>query len=145
MKNELILLPMLGMMLLTAVVWFVLYAQRIPAMRKAGKPAQAYTTPDKCVDLLPEAVNYSANNFKNLFELPVLFYALCLYLYVTATAGTIDVFAAWLFVLFRVVHSVIHCTSNIVMARFLTYGAAALALWFMLGRALWGVYQAALV
>ena len=136
---------MLGMIVLTAVVWFVLYARRIPAMRKAGRPVQTYTTPEKAVGLLPDEVNYPAYNFKNLFELPVLFYVLCLYFYVTATAGTAEVFAAWLFLLFRVVHSVIHCTANIVMARFLTYCAAAFALWFMLGRALWGVYLTALV
>ena len=53
MMNEQILMPMLGMMLLTAVVWFVLYARRLPAMRKVGKPAQAYTTPDKGAELLP--------------------------------------------------------------------------------------------
>lgn len=145
MRNEQILLPMLGMMVLTAVVWFVLYARRIPAMRKAGKPAQTYTTPDRSVELLPEEVSYPAYNFKNLFELPVLFYALCLYLYVTATADSVDVVAAWLFFLFRAVHSAIHCTVNIVMARFLAYSAAALALWFMLGRAVWGVFQAALI
>ena len=145
MRNEQILLPMLGMILLTAVVWFVLYARRIPAMRKARKPAQVYTTPDKVMELLPEEVSYPAHNFKNLFELPVLFYVLCLYFYVTATAGTAEVFAAWLFLLFRVVHSAIHCTANIVMARFLTYCAAAFALWFMLGRALWGVYLTALI
>ena len=145
MRNEQILLPMLGMILLTAVVWFVLYARRIPAMRKARKPAQVYTTPDKVMELLPEEVSYPAHNFKNLFELPALFYVLCLYFYVTATAGTAEVFAAWLFLLFRVVHSAIHCTANIVMARFLTYCAAAFALWFMLGRALWGVYLTALI
>jgi hypothetical protein len=144
MSNEQILMPMLGMMFLTAVVWFVLYARRIPAMRKAGKPVQTYTTPDKSVALLPEEISYPSNNFKNLFELPVLFYALCLYLYVTATAQSLDVFAAWLFLLFRVIHSAIHCTVNIVMARFLAYCAAALALWFMLGRALWGIFQTGL-
>ena len=145
MRNEQILLPMLGMMVLTAVVWFVLYARRLPAMRKAGKPAQAYTTPDKAVGYLPEEISYPSNNFKNLFELPVLFYALCLYLFVTDSAESVDVFAAWLFLLFRIIHSAIHCTVNIVMARFLAYCAAALALWFMLGRAIWGVFQAALV
>lgn len=139
MSNEFILLPMLGMMVLTAVVWFVLYARRIPAMRRAGKPTQAYTTPDKGAALLPEEVSYPANNFKNLFELPVLFYALCLYLYVTATVGVADVMAAWLFLMFRIVHSAIHCTVNIVILRFAAYSAAALALWFMLGRAVWGV------
>lgn len=145
MRNEQILLPMLGMMVLTAVVWFVLYARRIPAMRRAGKSAQTYTTPDKVIGVLSDEVNFPAYNFKNLFELPVIFYALCLYFYVTATAESVDVFAAWLFLLFRVIHSVIHCTANIVMARFLTYVAASLALWFMLGRAVWGVYLTALV
>jgi hypothetical protein len=138
MSNEFILLPMLGMMALTAVVWFVLYARRIPAMRRAGKPAQTYTTPDAVVGLLPEEVSYPANNFKNLFELPVLFYGLCLYLYASATVGVADVVAAWLFLLFRIIHSAIHCTVNIVMARFIAYCAGALVLWFMLGRAIWG-------
>ena len=134
MSNEQILLPMLGMMVLTAVVWFVLYAKRIPAMRRAGKPTQAYTTPDKGAAFLPEEVSYPANNLRNLFELPVLFYALCLYLYVTSSAGSADVIAAWLFLVFRIVHSAIHCTVNIVIMRFAAYSAAALALWFMLGR-----------
>jgi len=137
-NDELILQPMLGMMALTAIVWLVMYAKRIPAMKKAGVPVQAYTTPDKAVELLPEAVNNSANNFKNLFELPVLFYGLCLFLYVTDGVDTGYVIAAWLFLAFRIAHSFIHCTSNIVMLRFYLYLAAALALWFMLGRALAG-------
>ncbi|MCP5089965.1 MAG: hypothetical protein GY949_03480 [Gammaproteobacteria bacterium] len=136
MSKELILQPMLGMMGLTAVVWFVLYAKRIPAMKKAGVPVQSYTTPDKTHELLPENVNYPANNFKNLFELPVLFHGLCLYLYVTASVDTAYLVAAWLFFAFRVAHSVVHCTANIVMLRFYLYAAAALALWFMLGRAI---------
>ena len=141
MRNEQILLPMLGMMVLTAVVWFVLYARRLPAMRRAGKPAQEYTIPEKGVGLLPESISYPSNNFKNLFELPVLFYALCLYLYVTATVERPDVIAAWVFFGFRVVHSAIHCTVNIVVARFLAYCVAAFALWFMLARAVIGAFQ----
>lgn len=136
MNNELILQPMLGMMVLTAIVWFVMYAKRIPAMQKARVPAQTYTTPEKITELLPEPVNYSAYNLKNLFELPVLFYALCLLLYVTDAVDTISVIAAWLFFAFRVLHSFVHCTSNVVMLRFYLYSAAALALWFMLGRTL---------
>lgn len=142
MNDELILQPMLGMMLLTAIVWFVMYAKRIPAMKRARVPVQAYTTPDKAVELLPEAVNNSANNFKNLFELPVLFYGLCLFLYVTGGVDTGHLIAAWLFLAFRIAHSFIHCTSNIVILRFYLYLAAALALWLMLGRALAGIMLA---
>ncbi|NNC56749.1 MAG: hypothetical protein HKO12_04270 [Woeseiaceae bacterium] len=135
MNNELILQPMLGMMVLTAIVWFVMYAKRIPAMQKARMPVQTYTTPDKAAELLPDSVNYSAYNLKNLFELPVVFYALCLLLYVTQAVDMTYVIAAWLFFGFRVLHSFVHCTSNVVILRFYLYLAAALALWFMLGRA----------
>jgi hypothetical protein len=127
---------MLGMMALTAIVWFVMYARRIPTMRKARLPAQTYTIPETISQHLPEAVNYPANNLKNLFELPVLFYALCLYLYVAGHVDQIYVLAAWLFFILRVLHSIVHCTRNIVMLRFYLYSAAALVLWFMLGRAL---------
>ena len=127
---------MLGTMALTAIVWFVMYARRIPAMRKAGLPAQTYTIPETISRHLPESVSYAANNLKNLFELPVLFYALCLYLYVAGHVDQIYVLAAWLFFMFRVLHSIVHCTRNIVMLRFYLYSAASLALWFMLARAL---------
>ncbi len=135
MNAELILQPVIGMMLLTAVVWIVLFLKRIPAMQASGLPTQTWTTPDKTVEILTESVNNPANNFKNLFELPVVFYALCLVLFVTNSVDVIHVAAAWTFVGFRVLHSVIHCTVNIVMARFLCYLAASLALWFMLARA----------
>ena len=138
MDTNLILQPMLAMMALTAVVWVVLYARRIPAMKRARKPVQVYTTPDRVIEYLPESVNYPAHNFKNLCELPVLFYGLCLYLEVTATVDATYVATAWSFVVFRVLHSLVHCTSNIVMLRFYLYLGGALALWFMLGRALVG-------
>ena len=135
MNAELILQPVIGMMLLTAVVWIVLFSRRIPAMQQSGLPTQTWTTPDKTVEFLTEAVNNPANNFRNLFELPVVFYALCLVLFVTNSVDTTYVVAAWAFLVFRVLHSLIHCTVNIVMARFLCYLGASLALWFMLGRA----------
>lgn len=139
MNNDLILQPVIGMMLLTAAVWLVMFAKRIPAMRQARLPTQTWTTPEKVVELLPETTNYPANNLRNLFELPVIFYALCLVLYVTDKVDNVYLFAAWTFVAFRVLHSLIHCTVNIVMPRFLCYLAASLALWFMLGRAAIGL------
>ncbi len=135
MNGEAIFLPMLSTMMLTAIVWFYMYARRIPAMQRVGLGAQTYTTPDKTVEHLPDEVNYSANNLKNLFEVPVLYYGLCLYLFVSGHVDTAYVIAAWSFFLLRSLHSIVHCTMNIVMLRFVLYSAAALALWFMLARA----------
>ena len=136
MNPEAIFLPMLATMTLTAIVWFYMYARRIPAMRRARVSVQTYTTPDKVTEHLPEDVNYAANNLKNLFEVPVLFYGLCLYLFVSGNVDTAYVVAAWLFFLFRTIHSIVHCTRNIVILRFYLYAGSALALWFILGRAL---------
>ena len=136
MNPEAIFLPMLATMTLTAVVWFYMYARRIPAMHKAGLGVQTYTTPDTVTEYLPDEVNYSANNFKNLCELPILFYGLCLYLFVSGNADMAYVVAAWLFFLSRALHSIVHCTKNIVMLRFYLYAGGAVVLWLMLGRAL---------
>ena len=127
---------MLSVMLLTAAVWVYMYALRIPAMRKARVPVQTYTSPGKVADLLPDSVNYPADNLSNLFELPVIFYALCLYLFVSGSVDTLYVAAACLFFTFRLLHSIVQCTRNIVMTRFYLYMCAALALWFMLIRAI---------
>lgn len=124
------------MMLLTAIVWAYMYARRLTYIKANRIPPQELTTPEKAAGLLPEPVALPANNLRNLLELPVLFYALCLYLYVTGTADNLYVIAAWGFVALRAVHSIIHCTVNIVMLRFLAYFAASLVLWFMLGRVL---------
>ena len=133
---ELILLPVLGMMLLTLIVWVYMYIQRIGYCIRNKIRTQDLTTPDRLAELIPAPVSYSAYNFRNLLELPVLFYVLCLFLYVTKSVDVVYLVAAWIFVALRVVHSVIHCTVNIVMSRFIVYFVSALALWFMLLRVL---------
>ena len=130
-----ILGPFLGMMLLTLVVWLTMYTRRIHFMVTHRIDAQRMTTPERASELIPEPVAGAANNLKNLFELPVLFYALCLYLYVTATADSVDVLMAWGFVGLRTLHSIVHCGPNIVMARFVLYVLASALLWAMLLRA----------
>jgi hypothetical protein len=136
MTGDAIFLPMLATMTLTALVWFYMFVLRIPAMKRARVSVQTYTTPDKVSEILPDEINFSANNLKNLFELPVLYYGLCLYLYVSGNVDIAYVVAAWSFFFFRMLHSIVHCTTNIVVLRFYLYAAAAASLWFMLGRAL---------
>jgi hypothetical protein len=133
-----ILGPFLGMMLLTLAVWLTMYARRIHFMVTHRIDAQRMTTPERVAELIPEPVAGAANNLKNLFELPVLFYALCLYLYVTASADRIDVAMAWSFLVLRALHSVVHCGANIVMRRFVLYALSSLLLWAMLARAAFG-------
>jgi hypothetical protein len=73
----------------------------------------------------------AADNFRNLFELPVLFY---LAIVVAAQTGLVTipvVVLAWLFVVLRVAHSWIQCTYNKVMHRFYVYCAGGTVLWVL--------------
>ena len=91
--------------------------------------------PGALAQLSPAAVSNPSDNLKNLFEIPVLFYALALYLFARGQVDAVYVSTAWIFVVFRALHSAVHCTFNMVMLRFYLYLIATLAVWFMLGRA----------
>jgi hypothetical protein len=43
--------------------------------------------------------------------------------------------AAWVFVVFRALHSAVHCTFNLIMLRFYLYLFSTLAVWFIAIRA----------
>ena len=126
--REAILWPMLAMVGLTLAVWLFLYARRLHWIFTNRISANQLKTPKHRDALIPEDVNYASFNFQNLFELPVIFYALCLVLYVTDSVATMDRVLAWAFVAGRTAHSVVHATFNDVRLRFLAYLFAALAL-----------------
>ena len=135
MQQQAILAPFLAMMVLTLIVWVIMYVRRIAYIVGQRIDPERLKTPEQGASIIPAAISYPAHNLRNLTELPVLFYALCLYLYVTNSVDLSYVVAAWVFVMFRLLHSTVHCTSNQVMHRFRLYMLAALALWFMLLRA----------
>jgi hypothetical protein len=134
MNSLRIFAPFFAMIALTIVVWTYMYARRIPfIVRSKLTPSQL--SPVEFARLSPPPVANPSDNLKNLFELPTVFYALILCLYVTKHVDATYVWAAWLFVGFRVLHSAVHCTCNFVPLRFWLYVAAALLLWFMVVRA----------
>lgn len=127
--------PMFAMIFLTMVVWVYMYVRRIAFLTSANIDSQELIKPGRLAELSPPAVNNPSENFKNLFEMPVLFYALVLYLFVTRQVDGVYLIAAWIFVAFRVAHSAVHCTFNRVMVRFYLYAIASLAVWFIAIRA----------
>ena len=70
----------------------------------------------------------AADNFRNLFEAPVLFYALVAVAIAANHTPTWLALGCWLFVVLRVAHSFIHCTYNRVMHRFAAFGSSFLLL-----------------
>jgi hypothetical protein len=134
MNQSAIFAPFLSTMLLTLIVWFYMYSKRIPLIQKS-KVNPNDLTPAELARISPRSVSNPSDNLKNLFELPTLFYGLVLYLFVTNKVDETYLIAAWIFAAFRVLHSAVHCTVNIVILRFWLYCISALGLWFMVARA----------
>jgi len=132
MGDNAIFLPAVAMAVLTFVVWWRMYATRIAQMKRERIHPQAVATSAQAAAKLTDS--RAADNFRNLFELPVLFY-LALVVAAQAQLSTTAVLVlAWLFVALRVVHSWIQCTYNKVMHRFYVYVTGGMVMW-----TLWGV------
>lgn len=127
MEQSVIFQPILGMIALTFIVWFRLFTTRIPAMYKIGKPADTYKRSDSLGDM-PDKANFAADNFKNLFEVPILFYVLCFGMWMAGLVNDINLYLAWGYVALRALHSYIQCGPNIVMARFRVYALSTIVL-----------------
>jgi hypothetical protein len=135
MAQTAIFAPMFATMLLTLAVWVYMYIRRIRFISRNRISPTDLAVPGALAQLSPPEVSNPSDNFKNLFEMPVLFYVLVLYLFVTSQVDAAYVVAAWIFVGFRALHSAVHCTINIVLLRFYLYLVSTLALWFMAARA----------
>ena len=127
--------PFFATMFLTFLVWLYMYIRRIHFITSSGISPKDMAVPGRFAELSPPEVSNPSDNLKNLFEIPVVFYALALYLFVTGQVDASYVSAAWVFVVFRVLHSAVHSTINVVTLRFYLYLFSTLALWFMAARA----------
>lgn len=121
------LTPILALIVWTFVIWFWMYATRLPAMRAAKLDPAKIKRKDE-LDVLPVKVKQVADNYGHLHEQPTIFYALSLYSHVAGMADPINVALAWAYVGIRIVHSLIQCTSNFVPVRFLVFNLGTLVL-----------------
>jgi hypothetical protein len=78
----------------------------------------------------PQATQF-ANAFGNQFQLPILFYILCILAIITRQADYLFIVLAWLFVISRLVHAYIHTTYNKVEHRGLAFGLGCFTLMIM--------------
>lgn len=113
MNSELILAPMAMQMLLTLLIY-------IPLTRRKKQAAKEGTDLSKVAldnNAWPDEVLKASNNLQNQFQLPVIFYALCLAFMFSNGVSELVLGLAWFFVISRLVHSYVHITSNYVPHR----------------------------
>lgn len=137
MSQQALFAPVLAMMMLTFVVWVYMYVRRIGFITRSRLSPAQLAIPGHLASVSPASVANPSDNFRNLFEMPVLFYALALWLAFMNRVDAAYLVAAWTFVGFRALHSAVHCSVNIVLLRFYLYLVSSLALWFMVARASW--------
>lgn len=117
--------PVVALIAWSLIMLIWLYATRIPAMSKAKlKPGQA-TRAD--MEALPVA-NVAAN-YNHLMEQPTLFYAVCFALqFLGQGDNAINIGLAWLYVVIRIVHSLVQATVNVIVIRFLIFMTGSIVL-----------------
>ena len=122
-----ILAAVLALVVWTLIIWVWMYATRIPAMQKAGIKPQRAQEPDS-LDSLPLSVRQIAYNYNHLMEQPTIFYALAFVTFLAGHENGTTIALAWAYVALRVVHSLIQCTVNNVMARFTVFSISTIVL-----------------
>jgi hypothetical protein len=133
-----ILLPPTALVVLTGFVWLRLGSDRLGEMRSRRIHPQQVATSKQMGETMQNV--RSADNFRNLFEVPVLFYALCAFLAITRLTTLLLLACAWGYVLLRAAHTYVHLTSNKVVRRFQVFVASTIVLYVM-----WGIFAVRLL
>jgi len=117
------LLPAMALVGWTFVMWFWMYATRIPALQQAGVDMDELSRTGAPL-VLPPQVARVADNYNHLHEQPTIFYAVAL---VAQLAGGLDgltIGLGWTYVGLRVVHSLVQATRNVIPIRFAIFSSA---------------------
>jgi hypothetical protein len=133
-----ILLPPTALAFLTGFVWLKLGSDRLGELRTRRIHPQQVATSKQMAEVLQNT--QAADHFRNLFEVPVLFYALCAFLTITKLTTLFLLACAWGYVALRAFHAYIHLTTNKVVRRFQAFVASTIVLFVM-----WGVFAVRLI
>jgi hypothetical protein len=127
MQDTGILSPTFALVALIFLVWMTLFVQRLGHIKRNPPRAEDFATGEAAMRYLAP-VEMPANNLRNLFEMPALYFALVPLLLVTHQAGHVQVVLAWIFVVLRALHSFIHIVPKKVRPRFIVYLASCITL-----------------
>ena len=135
MEGMSILQPVVALAAWTMVMWFWLYATRLPAMAAADLKPDAID-PDLTLDaILPPQVQWKAHNYNHLHEAPTVFYAIAITLALIHRGDGITAQIAWAYVALRVAHSIVQATINNIPARFALFALSSFALMALVAHA----------
>ncbi len=124
--------PIIVLIIWTLIMLIWLYAKRIPAMQKAKvKPDDYKISVQKKDNPLSLDAVAVADNYNHLHESPTLFYAMALTIHVAGINNAVLTTLAWVYVAFRIIHSLIQANQGKVIVRFTFFILSALVLILM--------------
>ena len=111
---------------LLMLAWLA-YARFTIGFRQSPKAMKLKRTQD-LAQHLPDSAVWAADNYNHLHEQPTIFYALAIYSHLVGVSDPLNVGLAWAYVGLRVLHSLIHATSNVVLFRFVAFLISSMVL-----------------
>ena len=126
--DNLIFQPVAILLAWTMVMGLWMLITRLPAMQKAKIDMSPATYTKADLDKLPLKVQWKADNYNHLLELPTLFYAVAISFAILGIGDGFNLWLAWAFVILRIIHSTWQATVNIVPVRFALFALSSLCL-----------------
>ena len=118
MISNQIFLPVLVQILITISGYLLLGVRKSRAVKSNNVDLEKAALDN---DAWPDYVRVVSNNIRNQFQVPVLFYVLCILFYSIDAVSAMVLYLAWAFVISRAIHAYIHMSSNFVPARFTVF------------------------
>lgn len=122
MRSVDILYPVFGLVALTFVVLIQIPIRRFRAAFSGRVTVEDFSLGESAN--VPPETSLPNRNYMNLLELPVLFYVVCLSLYVTERGDSVACTLAWIYVAVRALHSGVHLTYNNVIHRLIMFATS---------------------
>lgn len=106
---NLIFWPLIVQAFVTLALYVVMSRARIASIKQGRAKVSDFRLPNRDEGNDTRAI---ANAVTNQFELPVLFFAVCLSAHAAGVVSAVMIVLAWCFVLTKTAHSYVHATSN---------------------------------
>jgi len=129
MQPTMIFLPAAAMVLLTAVVTFLMFFERVRQVKSEKIPFRDIPSGSQMAARFADT--RAADNYRNLFEAPVLFYLALVVAFASLQVTAVTLGLAWAYVALRAAHSYVHCGYNRVSHRFYLFVAGNVLLWIL--------------
>ena len=131
MEYSPILAPVVALVAWSLVIMLWMIAVRLPAMKKAGitlSSAPPGARGSQLEGVIDDRVQWKSHNYNHLMEQPTLFYAIAITLALMDMGGGLNLWLAWGYVAFRVLHSIVQATVNRLVYRTPLFVLASLCL-----------------